>query len=215
MTPYYEQDGITILHGDCRQLGPFPGAVMVTDPPFGIGYESGYFGTLPRSISGDEDTALRDFVLRECWIGPALVFGSWRAPRPSGTRMVLIWDTRGANGMGALDLPWKPAHQEIYVLGKGFSGPRTSDVLSFAPVQSMARNGRTHPHEKPVDLLQALLLKCPPGHVVDPFCGTGSTLIAAKKLGRTATGIEVEERYCEIAAKRLAQGVLDFSVGSP
>lgn len=122
---------------------------MLTDPPFGIDYESGHFGVLPRRITGDTDTALRDFVLEHCWRGPALVFGSWRAPRPAATRMVLIWDTKGANGMGALDLPWKPAHQEIYVLGTGFFGERTSDVLRFAPVQSMASNGRTHPHEKP------------------------------------------------------------------
>jgi len=122
--------------------------------------------------------------------------------------MVLVWDTKGALGMGDLSLPWKPSHQELYVIGSGFSGPRTSDVLCFPPVQSMAANGRVHPHQKPVDLLQALVAKCPPGVVADPFMGSGSTLVAAKALGRRAIGVEVDESYCEVAAKRCAQGVL-------
>lgn len=219
MKPYYEHGGIALYCGDVLDaIGRDPhddtpcdaAVVMVSDPPFGIGYESGHFGTLSRSIKGDDSTAARDEVL--AWWGerPALIFGSWRAPRPANTRMVLVWDTGGALGMGALDLPWKPAHQEIYVLGSGFSGARTSDVLRYPPVQSMASNGRTHPHEKPVDLLRALILKCPAGIVIDPFCGTGSTLVAAKDLGRRAIGIEVEERYAEIAAKRLSQEVLDL-----
>ncbi len=207
MKPYYEQDGIIIYHADAREL-PLLGHVLVTDPPFGIDYKSGHFGMLPRSIIGDEDTRLRDSILARWEPRPALVFGSWRAPRPVKTRMVLIWDTGGANGMGALDLPWKPSHQEIYVIGAGFSGLRTSDVLRFPPVQSLASNGRTHPHEKPVDLLRALMLKCPNGIIVDSFCGTGSVLVAAKDLGRCAIGIEIEERYCEIAARRLDQTVL-------
>jgi len=145
------------------------------------------------------------------WGGrPALVFGTWRAPRPRATRTLLVWDTKGALGMGDLSIPWKPAHQEIYVLGHGFKGRRTSDVLSYPPVQSMAANGRVHPNEKPVDLLQDLIGKCPPGVIVDPFCGSGSTLRAAKNMGRKAIGVELDERYCEIAAERLGQEVLDF-----
>ena len=210
MTPYYSHGGITLLHGNALDgLPQFDAAdVLVSDPPFGIGYDSNHFGHLPRSIAGDDSTVVRDSFLDYWGNKPALIFGSWRAPRPAATRMVLVWDTGGALGMGALDLPWKPAHQEIYVLGSGFSGPRTSDVLRFPPVQAMASNGRTHPHEKPVDLLRALILKCPAGVIGDPFCGTGSTLVAAKDLGRKAIGIEIEERYCEIAAKRLSQEVL-------
>lgn len=212
MKPYFEQDGITIYHGDCRDAQAWISAdVMLTDPPYGIGYESGMHGALPRSIAGDADTSARDETLALWAPRPALVFGTWKRSPPAGTRMTLVWDTKGALGMGDLSLPWKPAHQQVYVLGKGFRGPRTTDVLSFAPVQSMATNGRVHPHEKPVGLLRHLLAKCPEGIVCDPFMGSGTTLVAAKLEGRRAIGIEIEERYCEIAAKRLAQGVLSFA----
>lgn len=215
MTPYYDEDGITIYHGDCREVDAWLAAdVLVTDPPYGIDYESGQDGVLPRSIEGDKDTASRDTALQMWAPKPALVFGSWRAPRPSTTRMLLIWNTMGALGMGALDLPWKPGHQEIYVIGSGFAGHRGCDVLTHAPVQAMASNGRTHPHEKPVRLLHDLIAKCPPGSVADPFMGTGATLVTAKAAGRSAIGIELSERYCEIAAKRLAQGVLDLGAPS-
>lgn len=210
--PYYQDDAVTIYHGDCRDILPSLPRVdlVLTDPPYGIDYESGHKASLPRSIKGDEDTALRDYVL-EWWQGPALVFGTWRIPRPKGTRMLLIWDTLGALGMGDLSLPWKPSHQEIYALGNGFQGRRTSDVLSYPPVQSSAWRGRLHPHEKPIPLLRDLLGKCPAGVVLDPFMGSGTTLRAAKDLGRLAIGIEIEERYCEIAAKRMSQTVMDLA----
>jgi site-specific DNA-methyltransferase (adenine-specific) len=216
--PYYQDDAVTLYHGDCREVMDWADAdacVLVTDPPYGIDYHSNQRRqTLARSIAGDKDTRARDDVLFYWGDRPALVFGTWRIPRPAATRALLVWDTKGALGMGAMDLPWKPAHQEIYVLGKGFKGRRDSDVLTVAPVQSLGYNGREHPHEKPVTLMKQLIAKCPPGTVVDPFAGSGSTLVAAKQLGRKAIGVELEERYCEIIAKRLAQGVLDFGSAS-
>jgi DNA modification methylase len=211
VTPYYSDDFATIYHGDCREVDAWLDAdVLVTDPPYGIDYRSGHFGTLPRSIAGDGDTDTRDQALVLWGQRPALVFGTWRRPRPAATRQVLVWDTGGALGMGALDLPWKPSHQEVYVLGSGFDGKRSSDVLRVPPVQAMAQNGRVHPHEKPVALMSLLLAKCPPGVIADPFMGSGPTLLAAKAHGRKAIACELDERYCEIAAKRLAQEVLDF-----
>ena len=217
MKPYYEQDGITIYHADCREmLWLMPtAAVMVTDPPFGILFRSGMNGSerlstrpdRPVSIVGDEDTTVRDAVVSS-WTGPALVFGSWKKPRPVGVRHVLTWEKGDHLGMGDLSIPWRPNTEEIYVIGTGFSGHRGTSVLRVPGPVSWATRGRTHPHEKPVALLEALLLKCPEGTVLDPFMGSGTTLVAAKNLGRRAIGIEIEERYCEIAAKRLAQGVL-------
>jgi DNA modification methylase len=212
LKPYYEDEFATLFHGDCREVLPsLPGDVLVMDPPFGIAYDSGWDSTMARSIEGDDSTVARDAVL-SCWGDfPAIVFGSWKAPRPEATRMVLIWDTLGALGMGDLSLPWKPAHQEIYVLGSGFNGPRTTDVLSIPPVQSMAKNGRVHPHQKPLALMLELIRKCPDGTITDPFAGSGSTLVAAKKLGRRSFGWEIDERYCAIAASRLRQKVFNFT----
>ena len=221
MKPYYEDELVTLYHGKCEDIPTlWAGAdVLVSDVPYGIDYRSNSpRETLARSIAGDKDTSMRDYAIlthqRNNNAGvdaPALIFGTWRIPRPAGTRQVLVWDTKGALGMGAMDLPWKPAHQEIYVLGKGFSGRRTSDVITAAPVQSMGKNGRVHPHQKPVPLMEALIEKCPPGVIADPFAGSGATLIAARNLGRKVIGVELEEHYCEVIAKRLQQQTFDFT----
>ena len=216
--PYYQDDHVTLYLGDCREITEWLAAdVLETDPPYGIGYNSAMRrDKLAASIVGDEDTSLRDWVIDQWGDRPALVFGTWRVERPAKTRARLVWDTKGANGMGDLSIPWKPSDQEIYVLGHGFSGRRTSNVIRCPPVQSMAKNGRLHPHEKPVALLAGvdLMGKCPPGIIADPFAGVASTLVAAKIIGRKAIGVEIDERYCEIAARRLAQDALPFGEAS-
>jgi DNA modification methylase len=211
-TPYYADEHVTLYHGDClAMLDELAADVLVSDVPYGNDYKSNRpRRALPRSIEGDKDTTARDAVLDWWAPRPAIIFGTWRIPRPADTRALLVWDTKGALGMGALDLPWKPAHQEMYVLGSGFTGRRGSDVITVAPVQSLGYNGRTHPHEKPVDLMLRLIDKCPPGVVLDPFAGTGATLVAAKRLGRRAVGVEIDRAYCDVIVRRLAQGVLDL-----
>ncbi len=100
--PYYTDEQVTLFLGDCLEVTDWLDAdVLVTDPPFGIGYESGAQRVvLPNSIIGDESTAARDRVL-EMWSDrAALVFGTWRIQRPTGTRALLVWDTKGALGMG-------------------------------------------------------------------------------------------------------------------
>lgn len=132
--------------------------------------------------------------------------------------MVLTWEKGEHVGMGDLSLPWKPNTEEIYVLGSGFVGKRTGSVLKSLAIAGTVGQGalgtRHHPTEKPEALMAALITKCPPGTIADPFAGSGSTLVAAKSLGRRAIGVELEERYCEIAAKRLSQDVLDFTGGA-
>jgi adenine-specific DNA-methyltransferase len=88
------------------------------------------------------------------------------------------------------------------------TGDQKTDVWRFAPCAEKAG----HPTPKPLDLMRYIVrLSCRPGGVVlDPFCGGGSTLRAAKDLGRRAIGIEINEAYAEIAARRMAQGVLDL-----
>lgn len=212
--PFYEQDGITIYHGDCLRVSTWStGDVLVTDPPYGMCLRSGRRGAFGDStIAGDTSTAARDAVLRAWGARPALVFGRWSVPRPAGTRMVLTWEKGEHVGMGDLQVPWKPNTEEIYVIGSGFVGHRGSSVLRHHAIAGTVGNAaagtRHHPTEKPLGLMRELIQKCPEGIVVDPFMGSGTTLRAALDLGRNAIGIEIEERYCEIAAKRLAQGVL-------
>jgi DNA modification methylase len=215
LKPYYQDSACTIYHGDCREILPSLPEVdlVLTDPPYGIQYDTGYRipGVTPWSgqIYCDEDTSARDAALSMLEGVPMLVFGSRKCNPPVGTRMVLVWDKGAALGMGALDLPWKPSSEEIYVVGSGFTGSRDeSNVIYAHPTQAMAKNGRVHPNEKPIKLIQKLLHKCPVGIILDPFMGSGTTLRAAKDLGRKAIGIEIEEKYCEIAVKRLAQEVL-------
>jgi DNA modification methylase len=219
--PYYADEFVTLYLGDCLKIREWLAAdVLVTDPPYGIAYR-GFGGRSGRNdhsphapIIGDETTSSRDGALAVWGDRPALVFGTWRADRPAATRVVLTWDKSASPGMGALDLPWGMTTEEVYVLGSGFHGRRGGSVLTCAPVNSQDRERPDHPTPKPIPLMQALIAKCPPGVVADPFAGSGSTLVAAKALGRRAIGVELEERYCEIAARRLAQDVLDFGAAS-
>jgi DNA modification methylase len=213
--PYYQDDVVTIYHGDALELADIvaKAQVMVTDPPYGIAYVSNQIGKFKgRDIAGDDNTAARDAIL-SVWEGPAAVFGSWKMPRPAGVKAILTWDKGEGVGMGDLSLPWRPNTEEIYILGEGWRGHRGSSVIRDTSVVSWTGNGRgprrLHPTEKPVPLLQQIIAKAPDHPVVvDPFMGSGTTLRAAKNLGRRAIGIEVREDYCQVAAERCAQDVL-------
>ena len=207
--PYYENDLVTLYHGDCREVAEWLEAdVLVSDVPYGMtlrSSRSGAFGDC--EIAGDDTTEARDAALGMWGDRPALVFGRWSIPRPARARMVLTWEKGEHVGMGDLSLPWKPNTEEIYVLGSGFVGSRTGSVLkchAIAGTVGQAGKGtRHHPTEKPVALMAELIRKCPPGVVADPFAGSGSTLLAAAQEGRKAVGVEIDERYCEVIAKRL------------
>ena len=217
MSIYYQDEHVTLYHGDCREIAEWLEAdVLVTDPPYGYSHRSnggprGSATWRSTEIANDTDTTAREAVLDLWGDRPALVFGSWKRPSPAGTRAVIIWDKGGhAGGLGDLTLPWKQNHEEVYVLGTGFVGKRGSGVITGCHSPASEAAGRSHPHEKPVSLMERLIEKCPPGVIADPFAGSGSTLRAAKNLGRRAIGVELDERYCEIVAKRLDQYALDF-----
>jgi len=155
-------------------------------------------------IAGDDGTRCRDAMLEAWGSRPALVFGSPRMPDPPiAVFDRLVWNkTRpGMNGG-----PWRYLHESIYVT-EGFVRVNNSavSILTAWPDQI------DHIHAKPQEIMRPLVAAAPPGVIADPFAGSGSTLVAAKALGRKAIGVELEERYCEIAARRLAQDVLDFT----
>jgi DNA modification methylase len=208
VTPYYSDDLVTIYHGDCREWMP-EADVLVTDPPYGASYTShrtaAKWGGV--SIEGDESAEARDAILAAWGNKPAIVFYSPGRP-PAGTAIHLVWEKgTGGNGNG----PWPMTHECIAILNRWWEstpqpGRAGSSVLR---VVSPTLGGRgLHPTEKPVSLMVGLLMRCPPGTILDPFMGSGTTLVAAKSLGRRSIGIEIEERYCEIAAIRCSQEVL-------
>jgi hypothetical protein len=212
--PYYADDRVVLFHGDCLDTtGWLKADVLVTDPPYGMAFQSGHRAEAFGPIAGDRDIAVRDEVLSR-WGGDrsAAIFGTWRTPRPDGTKQVLVWHKRGVGpGMGDLAAAFGTSHEEIYLIGpwKKRSTRRGSVITTeSSPSELTTRIG--HPTPKPVGLMETLIEAAPDGIVADPFAGSGSTLIAARNLGRKAIGVEIEERYCELVANRLAQMCLDF-----
>jgi len=216
MNPYYSADGIDLYLGDCREVTAWLDAdVLVTDPPYGMAYESNFNRDkrnvkVGRPVVADNDTSVRDEALNAWGTRPAILFGRWSEPRPNGTHTRLVWDKGNSVGMGNLSIPWGRSDEEIYILGSGFIGKREGSVIRCQMLMSGDANRPNHPTPKPVPLMETLIAKCPPGIIADPFAGSGSTLVAAKLLGRKAIGVEIEERYAEICARRLDQGVLEF-----
>lgn len=216
MKPYYADDSVTLYHGDCREIDAWLTAdVLVTDPPYGMSYEAGWDKARAQPIAGDNDTAVRDAALALWGDRQAAVFGTWRVDRPAGTKQVLVWDKTDGVGPGKGDLTsaFGTSHEEIYLLGNWPKvGVRRGSVIrTSVAMQSanglVARSG--HPTPKPVGLMEQIAAATS-GVVADPFAGSGSTLIAARNLGRRVIGVEVAERYCELIAGRLAQGAFDF-----
>jgi len=228
-TPYYQDDHVTLYHGDCLELTDWLSAdVLVTDPPYGMNHaprgrydiHTGKWGKpiVAENVVGDKTTAARDEALELWGDKPAMVFGTWRQPRPTETRHRLIWWKQG-QPPGPAKTAFMLQDEEIYVLGKGWI--ETSPPMRTVIATNESRQGPQgvvatigHPTPKPVSLMELLINRAPEGVIADPFAGSGSTLVAARNLGRKAIGVELEEKYCEIIANRLSQGAFDFEVTS-
>ena len=217
MSIYYQDDQVTLYHGDCLTEHDewLTADVLVTDPPYGGGFRSRHGWRDGESkkirVAGDKNTIARDRALDDWGDKPALVFGFWRRPMPATTRQMIIWDKRGGNGFsGDYRMPWADATEQVYVLGRGWQGKRVPAIYSIPSLHSASPERWGHPTPKPVLLMSELLSKCPDGVIADPFAGSGATLVAARGAGRKAVGVELEEKYCEIIAKRLDQQVIDF-----
>ena len=190
-----------------RVMGGEKAAVCISDPPYGI---NASVSTSDERIIGDESTNTRDMAIRLCASLPMILFGSWKAPRPTlKIRGLLIWSKGPFVGMGDLEFPWALTHEEIYVIGDGFKGKREDSVIAEAalfPNLPAANNARgedlVHPTQKPIKLLAGLIHKSPEGTIYDPFLGSGTTLIAAEQLGRRCFGMEISPAYCDVIVKR-------------
>ena len=220
MTPYYEQDGITIYHGDCAGIICHLSRVdhVLTDPPYDARTHAGarshgdkvskidfapldIRAALPRLLvitrrwcvcfCTMEMVGEYKEVANESWVRA----GFWR--RPDGAPQ-FTGDRPGTPG---------DAIAIMHAQGKKrWNGGGKHGYWEYG----VERAERVHPAQKPESLMCALVsdFSDQGDTILDPFMGSGTTLVAAKRLGRKAIGIELEEKYCEIAAKRLAQGAL-------
>jgi len=212
MKPYYQDNSCTIYHGDCREILPeLPKVDLVlTDPPYGISEAKGKNksrGLLAVSVdygvSNWDDKPIKWELLWELLsIGKnACCFGGNYYPVPPSPSW-LVWDKiNGSTDFADCELAWtnygtavrQKRHQWYGMLRKG-------------------KEKRWHPTQKPLEIIAWCISLCPndPQTILDPFMGSGTTLRAAKDLGRKAVGIEIEEKYCEIAVQRLQQEVLSL-----
>lgn len=224
MTPYYSDDLVTIYHGRCEEIIPeIVGgvSVIVTDPPYGIAWDvRGGIGPKSRSASRARRGALFPSIEGDdqpfdpaplLALGlPTVMFGANHySERLPASPSWLIWDKRGRNhwhsDQGDAELAWSNLGGPIRVFRQIDNGGR-------GRAEDRGIGGyRPHPTMKPVGVMRWIVGRCPDGLVLDPYMGSGSTIIAAKSLGRAAIGIEIVERYCEEAARRCSQEVLGLA----
>lgn len=237
MKPYYEDEWVTIYHADCADLLPIAADAVVTDPPYGYGsYATDTDGfplltDLIQSVSCAAVFGYPELLVRWCaetglvpteWVTWWPINGACRGFNLAGLRREsehvaffgkhLLASLRQPRDPKAIRRQYERKGKDDKGLSKGEEATRRlGDVWTdTAPGLAFQSKKRLHPNEKPITLLQRLVAgTTPPGGIVlDPFMGSGTTLRAAKNLGRKAIGIEIEERFCEVAASRMGQEVL-------
>lgn len=225
MKPYYEHAGITIYHGDCREVLPHlsKADAVITDPPYVIKHvHGGGFAHTRAFYREGALTGLCDFDLTT--YGEVLSRASDQLVAFGSRDQVPIYPTWLLAQFGNFDLhiwhkvnaipfvnnTWKSDLEYIFLGWRSKKHAKASVAEKSKLFQSGIDTENLHPTQKPVSLISKYLRVLAPSTVVDPFVGAGTTLVAAKALGMRAIGIEIEERYCEIAAKRLSQEVLAF-----
>ena len=215
MKPYFEDDAVTIYHGDCRDILPSLPKVdlVLTDPPYGIkenAHRVASRGKLAKTRdygNFDWDLEVIDWPTMEQIIkhgDRAIIFGGNYYPMPP-SRCWLVWDKdNGSNDFADCELAWTNLPQSV----------RRKIYRWNGMLQEPGRphEDRAHPAQKPLQVI-TWCISLADKHgindlILDPFMGSGTILRAAKDLGRRAIGIDEKEQYCEIAAKRMSQGVL-------
>lgn len=209
MKPYYEHGGIAIYHGDCREILPeISAAVLLTDPPYGLNdnwHDSRSTGNgksrLWDSAPEWDKECIDQDLLNNC-IRPtreAVIWGgNYYALPPS--RCWFAWDKCQSFHGAEFELAWT----NLKIANRMF---RMSRIDAYV---NCINERKSHPTQKPVQLMEWCLTHLTAGVVLDPFMGSGTTLVAAKNKGRKAIGIDIREQDCETAAKRLSQEVFDY-----
>lgn len=218
MKPFYQDDFATIYHGDCREILPqLPKVDLVlTDPPYGIGE-----GNQKRILSRTNIAAARDYgnalwdqkpIDREllrltCGAGDWLIIfgGNYYSADLTNNACWLVWDKDNTGDFADCELAWTNLQKAVRKIKWRWNGMIQQDMAN--------KEDRFHPTQKPTPVMLWAIQQAPAtcATILDPFMGSGTTLVAAKQLGRKAIGIEIEERYCEIAAKRLRQEYLPLT----
>lgn len=233
-TPYYDHAGIVIYHGDCREILPHLPKVdlVLTDPPYGTEELGGGYGRRQlhsidgrhgRTIAGDSDLSMLSQTV------PILPISenSWTVAFCAPRRMPEVADIfRGAGFEYYGALIWNKvvpglgysirySHEDALVFKTGEPAKPEPPIVSvFTECVDRVDTFSRHPHQKPEGFWRAAM-RFSPGLILDPFMGSGTTLVAAKQLGRRAIGIEIEEKYCRIAVDRLSQEMLPFEPVRP
>jgi DNA modification methylase len=205
MKPYYEHAGITIYHGDCREILPELPLMdlLLTDPPYGINADrdrkSQKNGWVDYGSSGWDKIRAPDDLLSEC---------------RSKARDNVIW---GGNYFALPPtmgwLVWDKCQRDFSLADGELAWTNQTRALRICSISRAAalQDGRQHPTQKPIALMKWCISLFPDTeNLLNPFCGSGTSLIAAKAYSIPAIDIEAEERYCELAAKRLSQEILNF-----
>ena len=229
MKPYYEDGSVTIYNGDCRDVLPTlqPVHIVLTDPPYNVGYhydsysdnmpDDEYFKWLVESIGErcvfihyTEAVFKYAFALGVtpskvvAWVYHANTPKQWRSVAWFGCEPDLSLDGQ----------PYRnPSDKRIQKrIAEGHSA-RLYDWWEIEQVKNVSHEKTEHPCQIPETLMKKILVVTPDAQVIlDPFMGSGTTLRAAKDLGRKAVGIDIDERYCEIAAKRMSQVAMDLVI---
>jgi DNA modification methylase len=218
MKPYYQDDWVTIYHGDCREILPTLPKVdlVLTDPPYGIGADKNLRANKQHgkavAPSRDYGTGNWDNCPPSEWVfglildrcNEAIIWGG-NYFNLSPSSCWLVWDKdNGDNGYADCELAWTNLKKAVRKIRYRWAGMLQENMKD--------KELREHPTQKPVPVMNwAITHASEPQAILDPFMGSGTTLRAAKDLNRKAIGIEIEEKYCEIAAKRMSQEVLNLT----
>ncbi len=218
MTPFYQDEAVCIYHGDCREVLPFlPRTdLLLTDPPYGIGEARADNASRSKlAVSRDYGHADWDNIPPPRWLFDALIehtkhqiiFGGNYFGLPPSSCW-LVWDKdNGENDFADCELAWTNLPKAVRRLRY-----RQQGMLGEPGCR---KDVRVHPTQKPEAVMRWALLHAPDGcSVLDPFMGSGTTLVAAKRLGRKAIGIERELAYCQVAVERLRQSALPLEMGA-